>query len=170
MKHQSRSNRGVTIVEACIYAVIFAIFMGIATGAFFWMRKSLDATQKIGNLQDLRLASIYVNNELSYGNRILFPPVSNDKYHQVLFKNDRNELLVFFLDKDMRLNLLNYEKYKSNDPRGLIIIANNAIEFTVERPDAHLIKYFVRIRDEDNKENVIANAVKMRNTETNEPW
>ena len=170
MNVANSSNRGVTIVEMVVYAVIFSIFMGIATGAFFWVRKSLNATQKIGNLQDLRLASIYINNELSYGNRILFPPVSNKTFHQVVFKNDRNELLVFFLDKDMRLNLLNYEKYKNNEQRGLTVVANNAIEFVVERPDAHLIKYFVRISDDNNKENVIANAVKMRNTETNEPW
>lgn len=163
-------RRGMTFVELCVYAVIFALFMGLATGAFFWARKSLSATQKIGDLQDLRMASIYINKELSYGNRILFPPVSSKTCHQVLFKNDRNELVVFFRDKDMRLNMLNYEQYKNNDPRGLKVIANKAIEFVVERPDAHLIKYSVSIRDENDRENTIANAVKMRNTETNEPW
>jgi hypothetical protein len=70
----------------------------------------------------------------------------------------------------MRLNMLTYEQYKNNDPRGLKVIANKAIEFVVERPDAHLIKYSVSIRDENDRENTIANAVKMRNTETNEPW
>ncbi len=159
-----------SFVEICVYAVIFALFMGLATGVFFWARKSFTATQKIGDLQDLRMASIHINNELSYGNRVLFPPVSNKVYNQILFKNDRNQLLVFFLDKQQRLNLINYENYKNNDPRGLKVIANRAIEFLVERPDAHLVKYSVRICDENGKENVIANAVKMRNTETNEPW
>lgn len=161
---------GFTIVEICIYAVIFAMFMGIATGVFFWAQKSLNVTQKIDDLQDLRMASIQINHELSYGNRILFPPVSGKIFHQILFKNERNELMVIFRDKDSRLSLLNYEKFKGGDKSGLKVIAKNAIEFIVERPDDHLIKYSVRITDEQNVENVIANAVKMRNTETNEPW
>lgn len=146
------------------------MFMGLATGVFFWAQKSLNVTQKIDNLQDLRLASIHINHELSYGNRILFPPVSGKTYNQILYKNERNELMVIFLDKDSRLNLMNYENYKGGDKSGLKIIAKNALEFIVERPDDHLIKYSVRITDEQNVENLIANAVKMRNTETNEPW
>jgi len=170
MNRKRRKNNGFTIVEICIYAVIFAMFMGMASGAFFWAKKSLTATQKMGDLQDLRVASMHINNELSYGNRVLFPPVSNKTYNQIVFKNDRNEIVVFFRDENSMLNLLNYEQYKRNDPRGHIVIARNAIEFIVERPDSHLIKYSVRICDENNVENVIANAVKMRNTEINEPW
>lgn len=164
------NKNGFSIVEICIYAVIFAMFMGTATGVFFWAQKSLNVTQKIDDLQDLRMASIQINNELSYGNRILFPPVSSKTFNQILYKNERNELMVFFRDKGSRLNLLNYEQYKSGNKSGLKVIAKNALEFIVERPDNHLIKYSVRIADEKNVENLIANAVKMRNTETNEPW
>lgn len=170
MNRHKRKPGGFTVVEICVYAVIFALFMGAATGVFFWAKKSLGATQKIEDLQGLRMASIHINNELSYGNRIMFPPISNKTYSQILFKNDRNELVVVFRDENSRLNLLNYELYKKGEPGGLKIVARNAIEFIVERPDAHLIKYSVRISDENNIENVIANAVKMRNTETNEPW
>lgn len=170
MNRPKFSKIGMTMVEVCMYAIIFAMFMGIATGAFFWMKKSVDATQKVGDLQNLRFASMLINNELSYGNRILYPPISNKTYHQIVFKNDQNELMVFFRDEDKKLNLLNYEKYKNKQPGGLKTIADNAIEFSVERPDVNLVKYYVRIYGENNSDNVIANAVKMRNTETNEPW
>lgn len=163
------SNRGVTIVEICVYAVVFAMFMGMATGAFYWARKSLDVTKRTDELQDLRVASTIINTELSYGNRVLFPPVSNKSYSQILFMNDHNELVVFFRDEDLRLKLINYEKFKRGDSRGEKVIAKNAIEFLVERPDANLINYFVRISDKENVEHVITNAVKMRNTEINEP-
>lgn len=165
-----RSKNGFTMVELCVYAIIFALFMGLASGVFFWARKSMSVTQKIDDLQDLRMAAIQLNNDLSYGNRILFPPVDNKGYHQILLKNFRNELIVFFRDKESRLMRMNYEQYKRGESRGLQIISKNAIGFSVERPDNHLLKYSVRIKDENNVENVIANAGKMMNTETNEPW
>ncbi|KAF1083045.1 MAG: hypothetical protein GQF41_0812 [Candidatus Rifleibacterium amylolyticum] len=162
-------KKGVTIVEICVYAVIFAMFMGMATGVFFWAKKSLDVTKRTDDLQDLRVASTQINTELSYGNRVLFPPVSNRSFSQILFMNDRNELVVFFRDEDAKLKLINYEKFKAGEKSGERVIARNTIEFQAERPDANLIKYFVRITDEKNVEHVIANAVKMRNTETNGP-
>ncbi|MFZ5949183.1 MAG: hypothetical protein ACOYXC_00640 [Candidatus Rifleibacteriota bacterium] len=164
------ARKGVTMVELCVYAIIFALFMALASGVFFWARKSMDVTKKIDDLQDLRMAAVQINNELSYGNRILFPPVDNKTHHQILLKNNRNELVVFFRDKESRLVRLNYEQYKRGEAAGLQLISRNAIEFLVERPDNHLIKYCVRITDEKKIENVIANAGKMINTETNEPW
>lgn len=162
--------RGFTVVELCVYTVIFALFMGMASGVFFWARKSVSVSQKIDDLQDLRMAAVVINNELSYGNRILFPPIDGQSHHQILIKNNRNELVAIFRDKDARLIRLNYEKHKQGEPRGLQIISRNAIDFQVERPDNNLLKYSVRISDENNVENVIANAGKMINTETNEPW
>lgn len=170
MNKSCRNRNGFSIVEICIYAIIFAMFMGAATGVFFWAQKSLDVTKKMNDLQDLRMASIQINNELSYGNRVLFPPVSNKNYNQILFKNNRNELMVFFRDENSQLKLLNYEQFKNGEKQGEKVIARNAIEFLVQRPDAHLIKYSVRIVDEKLLEHLIVNAVKMRNTETNEPW
>lgn len=163
-------QRGFTIVELCVYAVVFALFMGMASGVFFWARKSVSVSQKIDDLQDLRMAAIVINNELSYGNRILFPPMDGQSHFQILLKNNRNELVAFFRDKDSRLLCLNYEKYKRGEARGLQVISRNAIDFQVERPDNNLLKYSVRISDENKIENVIANAGKMINTETNEPW
>lgn len=168
--NMGRNKSGYTIIEVCVYSIIFAMFMAMASGVFFWAQKSLDVTKKVDDLQDLRMASIHINNELSYGNRILFPPVSNKKFNQILFKNNRNELVVFFRDEDSKLKLLNYEQFKTGGKRGEIVIAKNTIEFLIERPDTHLIKYCVRIVDERKIEHLIANAVKMRNTETNEPW
>lgn len=162
--------RGFTIVELCVYAVLFALFMGMASGVFFWARKSVGVSQKIDDLQDLRMASIVINNELSYGNRILYPPVDTKNHFQILLKNNRNELVVFFRDKESRLICLNYEKFKRGDPGGMQVVSRNAIDFKVERPDKHFLKYSVRISDENKVENVIANAGKMINTETNEPW
>ncbi|MGM0597485.1 MAG: hypothetical protein ACQES9_10645 [Myxococcota bacterium] len=163
-------KRGFSIIEICIYAVIFAMFMGTASAVFFWAQKSIGATQKMDDLQDLRMAALQINEELSYGNRFLFPPVSNKTYHQIVFKNERNELMCFFLDKDSRLCLLNYEKNKMGNQGGFRVIARNALEFKVERPDSHLLKYSVKIFDEKSDGHLIANAVKIRNTETNEPW
>ncbi|MGM0599269.1 MAG: hypothetical protein ACQETH_05545 [Candidatus Rifleibacteriota bacterium] len=163
-------KKGLTIVELCVYVIVFALFLGMASGVFFWARKSVDVSEKIDELQDLRMAAIQINNELSYGNRILFPPLDNKTYHQILLKNNKNELIVFFRDKDFRLLRLNYEKYKRGEPRGLWVISRNAIDFEVERTDNDLLKYSVRITDENKIENVIANAGKMINTETNEPW
>lgn len=165
-----RERKGFTIVELGVYVVVFSIFMAMSSGVFFWAHKSLNATKKIDDLQDLRMASIQINSALSYGNRILFPPMDNKVYHQILLKNNRNELVAFFRDENSRLMLLNYEQYKSGQPQGLRVISKNAIEFLVERPAMNLIKYSVRIVDENKVENIIANAGKMINTETNEPW
>lgn len=165
-----RERTGFTIVELGVYVVVFSMFMAMASGIFFWARKSMNATKKIDDLQDLRMASIQINNALSYGNRILYPPIDNKVYHQILLKNNRNELVAFFRDENSRLMLLNYEQYKGGLRQGLQVISKNAIEFLIERPATNLIKYSVRIVDESGVENVIANGGKMINTETNEPW
>ena len=152
-----------------VYVVLFTIFLVMVNAVFFWSRKSLGSVERLEDFQDLRNSSVRISEELSYGARVLSPPVDSKTYNQLLFRNNRNEVVVIFLDEDSRLIMINYERLKNNLPTGRKVLANKTIEFSVNRPDAHLIKYHVRIVDPKGVEFVLANAVKMRNTDVNEP-
>lgn len=165
-----RARTGASFTEVIMYTAIFVLFMGMAAGVFFWSRKSLGSIQRLEDFQDLRNSSIHIAEQLSYGVRVLSPPVDGKNHHQLLFRNDRNEIVVLFLDEKSRLTMINLERFRQGKPYGKRILAQRAIEFTVQRPDAHLVKYHVRIVDPKGVEFVLANAVKMRNTDINEPW
>ncbi len=165
-----RRRSGFTFTELMVWAILFALFMGLAGGIFWWSRRSLASVQRLEGFQDLRLSAFRVAEELSYGVRVLFPPIDDKVYHQLVFRNHRNEVVVIFLDQAGRLVMLDYEKFKHGDQQGRRILSDRAIEFGVERPDNHLVKFHVRIKDEKDVEFVLANAVKMRNTDVNEPW
>ncbi len=166
---ETMGRKGFSFTELMVYVVLFALFMGMATGIFYWSRQSLGGMKRLDNFQGLRMASMRITDELSYGVRILYPPVDQKVHHQLVFRNNRNEIVAVFLDKQSRLTLIDYEEFKAGKSTGKRVLADRAIEFCVERPDNHLLKFNVRILDEKNVEFVLANAVKMRNTDINEP-
>lgn len=163
-------KKGFTFTELMVWAVLFALFIILASDVFFWAKKSLAAVRRLDNFSDLRLSAFRIGEELSYGVRILFPPPDNKTYHQLVFRNNRNEIVVIFIDISGKLILIDAEKFRLGDVQGRRVLSDQAIEFGVERPDSHLVKFHVKIQDERKVEFVLANAVKMRNTDINEPW
>lgn len=161
---------GFTFTELMVWAVLFALFMVLVSGVFFWARQSLGGVKRLESFSDLRMSAFRVGDELSYGVRVLFPPPDGKSYHQLVFRNSRNEIVAVFVDQTGHLMLINAEKQRQGDLQGRRVLSDRAIEFSVERPDSHLVKFHVRIKDEKDVEFVLANAVKMRNTDINEPW
>ncbi len=163
------SRRGVTAVEMVIYAVIFVIFMAGVIGSFSYYRYSQSGIQRLDVLHQLRLSSFAVSEELSYGSNILFPPIDESRkekpYHQLLFTNSGNEIILVFVDGKNQMMIHNLTK-KAAGEEYIRRLTTNMIEFSVRRPANHYVEFEMTATDADTKfprQFHLGNSARVRN-------
>lgn len=162
-------RKAFTVPELLVYTVIFTLFFASVGAVFTWSGRSVEGTRRLENFQGLRRSSLNISEELSYGVSIIYPPIDSRQHHQIVFRNNRNEIVVIFLDKNSCLRLVNHERRSRGEPDGTRVLSDRAIEFSVERVDVDLVNYHVTILDERDVEFVLANSVRVRNSDINDP-
>jgi len=158
-----KNKKGVTVLELVIYIVLFALLMAGFSNVVTWYKHAQSGIQRLDILHQIRNSAFQVSEEISYGTQILFPPnESNKNYHQLVYKNNANEIVVLFRNEKEQLVECNLMKKARGQPY-MKALTHNTIKFDVKRPSLNYVEYDLTIKDEKGKEFTLANSIRLRN-------
>lgn len=163
-----RKNRGFTVVELVVYAMILLILFAMVSKLFPFTGQTQRGIQRLDLLHALRNCSARISDVVSYGTKIVFP-ASDNQFHKVLgFLNPRNGLMVVFYDTERKaMVLLDCDKKAKNDPTAVTNLGEGTIQFEVKRRDTNYLSYRLTVIEEkgsDKKRDfVLSNSLNIRN-------
>jgi hypothetical protein len=163
------SRKGISFVELIVYSVIFAIFVGMVTGVFFWLKQSQSSVKKLDMLHVLRGTTFALAKELSMANKLIYPGVAqiNEKCFQLVYCDSSNNIIGVYLNKNGELVKINLKRYKDKKPKAKTNISKNTVNFTVIRKDLKYLEFEIKIveklKNGKEVEFALANSARLKN-------
>ena len=113
LKPTLRPRKGVTFVELLVYIILFAIFLGMVSAIFTWMKNSQGSVKRLDILHQLRASSFLISEQMSYASGIIFPACdpSGKGVNQLIFRSSANEVIALFINKKNQLVQINWTAY-----------------------------------------------------------
>ncbi len=136
--------RGMTTVELLIGTALLLVIGGIFAMGIRWSRHSGATLEKTDLTAKLRNCSVVLAKQLYLANEFLYPSdASDDEVNQIVFKNNRNEILTIFLNEEGKVCLYNYTTGYFKE------IVPYTIEFKGRLVDKGLIHYLIEIEKDE---------------------
>jgi len=153
-----------TFIEMVVYLLLFSILLGGVGGVFLWMKHSQSSMARLDVLHQLRSSSFRLSEQLSYAVDVIFPPEQplGQAFHQLVFRDAANEIIVLFLNRKRQLVQLNWTRTSPGNP-SIQPLTDDAVQFVVRRPTEFYVEYDVRVMDEKKREFSLTNSVRLKN-------
>lgn len=162
------NRRGLTFTEMLVYVILFAIFLGLISGIFTWMRHSQSSVRRLDIFHQLRVSSFQISDQLAYAPAIIFPRADpgGRAWNQIIFRNQANEVIALFLNRKNQLVQLNWTNHCLNREPVFTVLTEDTIRFRVKRPAESYVEFDLRMKegkDEKAREFSLTNSVRLRN-------
>ncbi len=151
---------GFSVVETLMYLVLFSIvMMGLLT--ILRAETVIDARlQSLDSLHDIRQTSWKLSRWLTFGTRVLFPPMASDSatwHDKLMFTDQACQKRLVFLDSGRRLKMC-------SGNGALESLAENVVEFGVRRVDEMVVVFRVKVFEPKAKKTfVLSNTLQLQN-------
>lgn len=140
-------KNGFTLAEMSVSIGLFMIVAGFLLISLGWIRHNMSILQKAELNSTLKYVHNFMNNEILLSTEIIVPPVSaptSPVYtSQILYRNERNELVGVFRDPQGYLVMYNHSLDQFRDLMPL------TRDFRVCRHSRNLLEYEFAVQQEE---------------------
>ncbi len=164
---QNKKRIGFTFIELCVAMTVLILLFIFVYPILSYSRSATNTMNKLDVYHDVRRVDQTVFSELKLGSGIMYPPNTDDGsvsdwYHQLVFRNHLNQIMMLYVNKDDKLILFNYDDVKGAYLSLGKTLGSNVKEFAVRRHGSSVVEYRLTF-EIDKKDFVITNLVTLVN-------
>lgn len=160
MHKWNSSPKGFTLIEALLYVILAATIISGLVAIIQTEARVNVMMMRLDSLHSIRVASLNLSRWLTFGTRLLFPPITDGTdlwADKIMFIDQENVKRLVFLDGERRLKIC-------TDEGRVRVMAERVVDFGVKRIDDSVIVYKIEVSERDrNKTFLLSNTIMMRN-------
>lgn len=160
-----KKMNGFTIIEMLVALVILTTLMLMLMPVFTYSRKTVDTMNRLDTYHDTRKISHEINSTLKLATEVIFPDTAAKHSWRgcVIFRNPTNQVLIFYVNDDKNLVLINYDRIRKGKVLRGKKIASGVEDFRIRRKETNLLEYQVKLSAQGNKDLEFSGMINLAN-------